>query len=97
MVREREEQGQGRSGVLDRIDSLSGAPKAKKAAPAAAPAKKAAAPVKKAAPAKKAPAAAKKPAAATSKMTPDAGGHRRRQGQEGLVGGPPGPPARSSA
>ena len=70
MVREREESGQGRSGVLDRIDSLSGAPKAKKAAPAAAPAKKAAAPVKKAAPAKKAAAAAKKPAAATSKMTP---------------------------
>ncbi len=70
MVREREEQGQGRVGVLDRIDSLSGVPKAKKAAPPAAPAKKAAAPVKKAAPAKKAAAAAKKPAADTSKMTP---------------------------
>jgi hypothetical protein len=66
LVREREEQGQARSGVLDRIDALSGAPKAPKAAPAA----KAAAPVKKAAPAKKAAAAAKKPAAATSKMTP---------------------------
>ena len=69
MVREREEQGQGRVGVLDRIDALSGAPKAAKA-PAAAKARKAAAPVKKAAPAKKAPAAAKKPAAATGKMTP---------------------------
>jgi hypothetical protein len=72
MVREREEEGQARAGVLDRIDSLSGAPKPAKAAPVkkAPPAKKAAAPVKKAAPAKKAPAAAKRPAAATSTMTP---------------------------
>jgi hypothetical protein len=68
MVREREEQGQSRVGVLDRIDSLSGAPKPAKKAP---PAKKAAAPAKKAPAAKKAaPAPAKKAPAAAAKMTP---------------------------